>query len=718
MSYGQRFTAALVACGIIVVHLCGVALAADLTHGPVIGGVTDQQAGFVVRTNESATVQIELSVDPGDFAGAIVSPSAVTVVESDYFVTLAVTGLSPATAYWFRVVIDGVAEPVQGPFETFPLPGTAASFSFGFGACQQAVTDDLSFDGSIWPWVEAAGLKFFVQMGDWGYPDYAWEVPNGFPPYFHQVPGQLEESYKVRYDPTYPMSELFPNVPMAYVYDDHDFTHNNSDGSYPDKELAIEAYRAYFPGYELPHPELGIHHRFVYGNCEFFMLDNRTQRDPNIVAFPNFMDWLNDPTVPVYYAPDPTTHRLWAAEQLEWLLAGLSESTATWKFVVSTMPWNPGHRAGLELAAALQGNPDFDPIDTPSGQFSAAEVAIEFSDGGAGFPFDMAAVRAHVALQGIENVILLSGDSHTACLDSGANSPLPEWMAGGLDRTNAQIVALQEQFGIFTWDGPGQHFNQTNFDEHYGNVTVNGDQSVTVQIFDTQGQVIAAQTLTPGFVPATVNATVAPQGALFEDVPVGEFGVWPVFVINTGSDPLNVVGLVGLDAPFQVVGLTPSFQIDPGFSLPATVAVGQKQVLGVVFSPELNGVFQDTMAVITDDPDGPVGVVCVGTSFTVAVQEQVDDQSATPAANLVLAQNSPNPFNPRTTIAFDLPAAGNVRLAVYDLLGRHVRTLVDAAHAAGPHTVEFDGRDLASGTYFYRLEGDGFVRTMKMQLVK
>ena len=460
-----------------------------------------------------------------------------------------------------------------------------------------------------------------------------------------------------------------------------------------------------------------IRHSFVYGNCEFFVLDNRTLRDPNIFAFPNFMEWLADPTTPIFYAPDPTTHRLWGADQLQWLLDGLSASTATWKFVVSTMPWNPGHRAAIELAVALQGS-EFDPIDTPGGTFTAAEAAIEFSDGGGGFPFDMAAVRAHIAAGGIENVILLSGDSHTACLDSGANSPLPEWMAGGLDRTNAMIVALLEQFGIFTWDGPGQHLNQTNFDDHYGKVIVNGDESVTVEIYDTQGTIIATDTVTPGFVPAAVNMTVAPQGAVWENVPAGETAQWPLFVINTGADDVVVSALVGLEPPFQVVGLTPDFQIDPDFTVPFTVPAGGKQNLAALFTPPAPGAYADTLGVVGNDPDGPVGVVLFGTATgDVAVENPDRPTGDTPLAP-ALDQNHPNPFNPSTTIAFTVPAAGRVSLQVYDTRGRLVSTLVDAHHKAGRHDVVFDGTPLASGTYLYRLEGDGFVRTRKMQLVK
>jgi hypothetical protein len=80
--------------------------------------------------------------------------------------------------------------------------------------------------------------------------------------------------------------------------------------------------------------------------------------------------------------------------------------------------------------------------------------------------------------------------------------------------------------------------------------------------------------------------------------------------------------------------------------------------------------------------------------------------------------NSPNPFNPGTMIHFDTPHAGRVKLAVYTLRGELVQTLVDGEMAGGAHAVRFDGRNLASGVYFYRMETDSYVMTRKMLLQK
>ncbi|UCE20250.1 MAG: T9SS type A sorting domain-containing protein [Gemmatimonadota bacterium] len=83
-----------------------------------------------------------------------------------------------------------------------------------------------------------------------------------------------------------------------------------------------------------------------------------------------------------------------------------------------------------------------------------------------------------------------------------------------------------------------------------------------------------------------------------------------------------------------------------------------------------------------------------------------------------LAQNYPNPFNPETSIAYALPLSGKVKLSVFNVLGQEVKVLVDSQMEAGFHSVTFDGSDMASGIYFYRLQTDNSVMTRKMVLMK
>jgi hypothetical protein len=88
-----------------------------------------------------------------------------------------------------------------------------------------------------------------------------------------------------------------------------------------------------------------------------------------------------------------------------------------------------------------------------------------------------------------------------------------------------------------------------------------------------------------------------------------------------------------------------------------------------------------------------------------------------------LSQNYPNPFNPSTMITYSLPQAGIVKLAVYDVLGREVRTLVNGAMSAGQQETEWDGKNsngqtVGSGMYLYRLKAGNFTATKKMTLLR
>ncbi|MFQ6104581.1 MAG: T9SS type A sorting domain-containing protein [Candidatus Glassbacteria bacterium] len=88
-----------------------------------------------------------------------------------------------------------------------------------------------------------------------------------------------------------------------------------------------------------------------------------------------------------------------------------------------------------------------------------------------------------------------------------------------------------------------------------------------------------------------------------------------------------------------------------------------------------------------------------------------------------LSQNYPNPFNPTTTVRFDVPKTSTVKLIIYDIHGRKVRTLVDRPLEAGQHTLTWNGRNefgvrVASGVYFYRLTSEGFSQTKKMVVLK
>jgi len=83
-----------------------------------------------------------------------------------------------------------------------------------------------------------------------------------------------------------------------------------------------------------------------------------------------------------------------------------------------------------------------------------------------------------------------------------------------------------------------------------------------------------------------------------------------------------------------------------------------------------------------------------------------------------LYQNYPNPFNPVTKIRYELPRAGVVKLVVFDALGREVQTLVNEKQSAGTYETTFNGSQLPSGVYFYRLTAKGYIETKKLLLIR
>ena len=83
-----------------------------------------------------------------------------------------------------------------------------------------------------------------------------------------------------------------------------------------------------------------------------------------------------------------------------------------------------------------------------------------------------------------------------------------------------------------------------------------------------------------------------------------------------------------------------------------------------------------------------------------------------------LLQNYPNPFNPVTIIKYEVPQISNVKIEVFDVLGRVIKVLVDEEKTAGRYEIKFDASLLASGIYYYRIKANEFVQSKKMMLIK
>ncbi|MDP3114826.1 MAG: T9SS type A sorting domain-containing protein [Candidatus Cloacimonadaceae bacterium] len=100
-----------------------------------------------------------------------------------------------------------------------------------------------------------------------------------------------------------------------------------------------------------------------------------------------------------------------------------------------------------------------------------------------------------------------------------------------------------------------------------------------------------------------------------------------------------------------------------------------------------------------------------------------DDPVVPPSLSGLSLYNYPNPFNPSTTIAYQIPETGNVRLEIYNMKGQKVRTLVNEQKYSGSHSVLWNGTDqsgrsVVSGVSFYRLVTDNKTLSKRMLLLK
>jgi hypothetical protein len=126
--------------------------------------------------------------------------------------------------------------------------------------------------------------------------------------------------------------------------------------------------------------------------------------------------------------------------------------------------------------------------------------------------------------------------------------------------------------------------------------------------------------------------------------------------------------------------------------------------------------------VTANDPNGQAIQLNVTASPPLVVGVLSRQNEALPTA-FALHANAPNPFNPSTEIAYDLPEPSEVNVEIFDLLGKHVRTLVNQRQAAGRYAVSWDGRDdnnllVSNGVFIYQLRAGKFMQSRKMTLIR
>lgn len=351
------------------------------SHGPVVGGVTDTTAVIFVRASTTSTVKIQYSLDPTFLVNVVTTPGSQASLENDYTVQTSLSGLLSETTYYYRVLVDDIVQTFLPPahFVTFPPNNAVTDFSF----VVIADADNSRKTGAPAPILaEIAALQpapaFVMQIGDWDHRDPATQSDPPDIAFWRTMHKDVLADDAAGQDFA---QYIAPNFPLFHMWDDHDYGANSGYKDVPWKALATKAFKEYFPLPPLANPTAGLWFTFRYAQAQFFMLDLRSQRDSGD---------LPDDANKSMLAGDPI-----ANDQKTWLKQALSTSTARWKFIISTVSWNPTVVKPFDAWYAYQ------------------TERQELSD--------------YIQQNNISGVVFISGDLHTGgAIDDGQNSAFPE----------------------------------------------------------------------------------------------------------------------------------------------------------------------------------------------------------------------------------------------------------------------------------------------------
>jgi phosphodiesterase/alkaline phosphatase D-like protein len=270
------------------------------------GALTSTSIVVKARTAaDSASVRLLVSRS-ADLSAPLTTPKQASTAAMDRVVTLPVSGLTPATRYHYAVEVDGTVDLTKrGTFRT--APEGASSFTIAFGACATTGSDSPVFDT-----IRQADPLFFFHTGDLHYEDIATADTGLFRGAYDRVLASPRQS------------RLYRDVPIAYMWDDHDYGPNNADGNSPSKPAARQVYRERVPHHPLAAGtgDVSPYQAFTVGRVRFLVTDGRSERSPS-------------------GARDDAAKTMLGAAQKAWLKSELlaardQQALTVW---VNTMPW-------------------------------------------------------------------------------------------------------------------------------------------------------------------------------------------------------------------------------------------------------------------------------------------------------------------------------------------------------------------------------------------
>src|SRR5215469_214857 len=431
-------TYAVTFCVVAQVITAGFALGQVLTHGPVVGGVTASGANVFVRTDQAATVEVHYGTDP-NLATYSTSQDFGTDSTSDFTKIVPLANLTAETTYYLDVAVNGapqLAAPYPS-FATFAPGGTSRTFNF-------VVMTDFTTTNKLTSTVEtfasaAAENPVFVFIGG---------------DFDHRNPVTLDEKrqmFKDLYNANTPYMGDFVNLilrktPIMHQWDDHDSGQNNDDKTYPFWNLSQQAFQEYVPSYPLPSVTPGIWQKFSYAQAECFVLDCRSQRDPE-----TDLDDANKSML--------DGNNLGATGELQWLENGLLTSTAEWKIIFTSVITN---------------------------------TTTKFPDAWAGYQTEWNALRDFINTNNIQGIVFISGDLHLGAIDNGShNGGFPEMCVSQPNGNGACPTAYHGDWS--------EGYDQDGTCKGFGLVTVSTDpDQLVLQALNESGQTLLSYTLFPG----------------------------------------------------------------------------------------------------------------------------------------------------------------------------------------------------------------------------
>ncbi|MDP8237986.1 MAG: FlgD immunoglobulin-like domain containing protein [Candidatus Hatepunaea meridiana] len=202
------------------------------------------------------------------------------------------------------------------------------------------------------------------------------------------------------------------------------------------------------------------------------------------------------------------------------------------------------------------------------------------------------------------------------------------------------------------------------------------------------------------------NVQISEESHDFGNVQLDTSALWELTISNEAQQPVEIIEVTCDSAAFMV-DFDDTITIDPD----------EETTVEVTFTPAEQRPYTSTITIHTERCD--LIVQLSGTGVELSASE---DEAQLPL-EFALYDAYPNPFNAMTNIRFSLPSDGHTIIAVYDLNGHIIKTLINKSLRAGYHTMIWDGTNskgtpVSSGLYFYRIEAGGFMNVKKMMLIR